>query len=258
MGFTIAMAGKGGTGKTTTAALWVRALAEFGAGAVLAVDADPNSTLHEALGTCVERTVGQITEDLMQTTEHTPGGMNKEAWLELHINQYLVENREFDLLAMGRPEGAGCYCFANNLVRSCIDNLSRSYEHVVMDNEAGLEHLSRRTTRDVDVLLIVSDPSLRGIRTAGRLSALADELDIDVKARYLIVARADEPLDPELVAAAAETGLEILGVIPDDPDITVCDRTDKGLFDLPADSPALAAVREMVAKAIPALDSARL
>jgi len=255
MGFTIALAGKGGTGKTTTAALWVRALRQLGAGPVLAVDADPNATLHEALGECVERTVGQITEDLMQTTEHTPGGMSKESWLELHINQYLVESREFDLLAMGRPEGAGCYCFANNLVRSCIDNLSRGYEHIVMDNEAGLEHLSRRTTRNVDVLLIVSDPSVRGIRTAGRLSALADELDVDIKARYLIVSRTDEPLDPALTVAAAETGLEILGTIPDDPGITACDRADQGLFDLPGDSPALAAVLEMVRVAIPSLRS---
>ncbi|MDZ4063633.1 MAG: AAA family ATPase, partial [Coriobacteriia bacterium] len=134
MAFTIALAGKGGTGKTTTAALVVRALRELGAGAVLAVDADPNSTLHEALGTDVDRSVGEITEEMMQSPEATPGGMSKDAWMEYNVQRYVVETREFDLLSMGRPEGAGCYCYANNLVRGCVDDLSRSYEYVVLDN----------------------------------------------------------------------------------------------------------------------------
>jgi CO dehydrogenase maturation factor len=170
MAFTIALAGKGGTGKTTTAALMVRALREMGARSVLAVDADPNACLHEALGTEVERSVGQITEEMLENPEANPGGMSKDAWLELNIQRFVVEETEYDLLSMGRPEGSGCYCYANNLVRGCIDDLQRSYEYVVMDNEAGLEHLSRRTTRDVDLLLIVSDPSVRGIRTAGILN----------------------------------------------------------------------------------------
>lgn len=230
----------------------VRALRDLGARAVLAVDADPNSTLHEALGLEVERSVGEITEELLASAESTPGGMSKDAWLELNVQRYLVESRGVDLLSMGRPEGAGCYCYANNLVRGCVDSLARAYPYVVMDNEAGLEHLSRRTTRDVDALLIVSDPSVRGIRTAERLDALASELEIVVGRRYLVIDRAEEPLDQALVAAADATGLEFLGVIPDDDAVTRADLDGHGLLDLPSDSPAVVAVRVMVASILPA------
>jgi len=255
MAFTIALAGKGGTGKTTTAALAVRALREFGARSVLAVDADPNSTLHEALGVEVERSVGEITEEMLANAESNPSGMTKNVWLEYNVQRYVVEARDFDLLSMGRPEGSGCYCYANNLVRGCIDGLARSYEYVVMDNEAGLEHLSRRTTRDVDVLLIVSDPSVRGIRTAGRLNELADELRIDVGARYLIINRAEDPLDPALVAAAQETGVPIIGVVPSDDGIVRADLDGVGLFALDPFSPALAAVKHLIARTVPAFAS---
>jgi CO dehydrogenase maturation factor len=253
MAFNIALAGKGGTGKTTTAALVVRALRDLGAATVLAVDADPNSTLHEALGVEVERSVGEITEEMLKSVEATPGGMSKDAWMEYSIQRYVVENPEFDLLSMGRPEGAGCYCYANNLVRGCVDSLSQGYSHVVMDNEAGLEHLSRRTTRDVDILLIVSDPSIRGVRTAQRLSELVDELDIGVAARYLIINRVSTSLDPALQEAAEQSGLELLGVVPTDQEIIKCDLAGSGLFDLPRNSPALTEVRRMIAAAVPAL-----
>jgi CO dehydrogenase maturation factor len=252
LAFTIAFAGKGGTGKTTTAALTVRALRELGARTVLAVDADPNSTLHEALGVHIERSVGEITEQMMQSPEATPGGMSKDAWMELNIQRYVVETREFDLLAMGRPEGAGCYCYANNLVRGCIDDLQRNYAYVVIDNEAGLEHLSRRTTRDVDALLIVADPTVRGIRTAMRLSELADELEIGVGSRHLIINRAEEPLNPALAVVIEQTGVPLLGTIPADEGIVGCDLAGRGLFDLHDDSPALAAVRRMIASLVPA------
>jgi CO dehydrogenase maturation factor len=255
MSFTIALAGKGGTGKTTIAALCVRGLRELGVKDVLAVDADPNSTLHEALGAEVERSVGEITEELLQNAEQTPGGMSKDAWLELHVNRYVVEASEFDLLSMGRPEGAGCYCYANNLVRGCIDGLSRGYDYVVMDNEAGLEHLSRRTTRNVDALMIVSDPSVRGIRTATRLDELVSELDIGVGARYLIVNRGEESLDPALIAEIESTGLEFLGVVPHDEGIVRCDLDGSGLFALPLDSEALTTLKRMLTEAVPALSS---
>jgi len=258
MAFTIALAGKGGTGKTTTAALMVRALRDLGTSAVLAVDADPNSTLHEALGLEVERSVGEITEELRVSAGSIPGGISKDAWLEFNVHRYLVESRSVDLLSMGRPEGAGCYCYANNLVRGCIDSLARAYPYVVMDNEAGLEHLSRRTTREVDALLIVSDPSVRGIRTAERLDALASELDIVVGKRYLVINRAEEPLDPALVAAADATGLEFLGVIPDDDAVTRADLDSRGLLDLPSDSPAVVAVSLMLASILPAEAPTRL
>lgn len=251
MAFAIAMAGKGGTGKTTTAALVVRALAELGAASILAVDADPNACLHEALGVEVERSVGEITEQMLANAESNPGGMSKHLWLEYNVQRFLVESRAFDLLSMGRPEGSGCYCYANDLVRGCIDDLQRGYGFVVMDNEAGLEHLSRRTTRDVDLLLLVSDPSVRGVATVARLSGLADELKIAVGARYLVVDRATEPLDPALYDAVEGTGIPLLGVIPPDEGVTRADLTGAGLFDLPGDSPALAAVRAMLAGVVP-------
>jgi CO dehydrogenase maturation factor len=256
MAFTIALAGKGGTGKTTMAALIVRSLRDLGAKSVLAVDADPNACLHDSLGVTVERSVGEITEDMLVAPESNPGGMSRDAWMEYNIQRYVVEASEFDLLSMGRPEGAGCYCYANNLVRGAMDNLSRGYQYLVMDNEAGLEHLSRRTTRNVDVLLLVADAAVRGVRTAATLSQLADELQVDVGARYLVINRADEPLHPALEAAVAETGVPLLGVVPSDENIALNDLSGTGLFSLPSDSPALARVRTMIAEAIPALKHA--
>jgi CO dehydrogenase maturation factor len=223
---------------------------------VLAVDADPNACLHDSLGVTVERSVGEITEEMLAAPDANPGGMSKDAWVEYNVARYLVETRDFDLLSMGRPEGSGCYCYANNLVRGAMEGLSRGYQYVVMDNEAGLEHLSRRTTRNVDLLLIVSDAAVRGVRTAATLSQLADELDVAVGSRYLVVNRADEPLHPTLEQAISETGLPLLGVIPADEAIAERDLNGTGLFGLPSDSPALTRVRSMIAEAIPALSHA--
>ncbi len=257
MAVTLAFAGKGGTGKTTLAAITVRLLGEAAARSVLAVDADPNSTLHEALGVEVERSVGEITEEMLISAGESTG-MPKETWLEYNVQRYLVERQGYDLLSMGRPEGAGCYCYANNLVRGCIDKLARGYEYVVMDNEAGLEHLSRRTTRDVDVLLLVSDPSVRGIRTVARISALADELKIGVGARYLVINRGAEPLDPVLYAEAERTGLELAGVVPDDRAVTQADLDGSGVLAMPADATSLEAMRRVVSVVVPALRGAAL
>jgi len=252
MAYTIALAGKGGTGKTTVASLIVRALDEMGAKSVLAVDADPNACLHEGLGVDVERSVGEITEEMLENANSNPNGMSKDAWMEYNVQRYVVETRHFDLLSMGRPEGAGCYCYANNLVRACVDDLAQGYSYVVLDNEAGLEHLSRRTTRDVDLLLVVADPAVRGIRTAATLSALADELKIAVGARYLIVNRAEEPLADALIAAIDSAGVPLLGTVPPDDGIATIDLEGTGVFDLPDDSAALAAVKRLLTIAIPA------
>ena len=248
MSFTIALAGKGGTGKTTTAALVVRALRELGARDVLAVDADPNSTLHEALGVEVERSVGEITEEL-HAVRRGNARRDEQGCLARAEHPPLCrgETRSSTCSRWVARRASGCYCYANNLVRGCIDSLSRGYEYVVMDNEAGLEHLSRRTTRNVEALLIVSDPSVRGIRTAGRLDELANELEIDVGERYLVVNRAEDPLDPALQRAAEETGLTMLGDSPRrSPRSPNATWTATGLFDLPDASPALVAVRDMV------------
>jgi len=247
MTLTIATAGKGGTGKTTLAGLLVRALVEEKMTPVLAVDADPNSCLHESLGTEPNRTVADLTEELKAAEgAPAPGGMTRDVWMEYGLQGCLTEETGFDLLTMGKPEGAGCYCYANNLVRGCIDALTRSYKAIVMDNEAGLEHLSRRTTRDVDVLLLVADPSVRGIRTVARLSALADELGIDVGTRMLVVNRASEPLHPALIDEAAAAGLPITAVIPNDPAVGACDLGGDGLQALPDDSPSVVASRRLL------------
>ncbi|MBE0476329.1 MAG: carbon monoxide dehydrogenase [Coriobacteriia bacterium] len=245
MSFTIAFAGKGGTGKTTLAALAVRELTTR-PGSILAVDADPNANLHEALGVDVERSVGEVTEDLMGSVDDLPPGMTKDVWMEYHIQQVLAEGPRFDVLSMGRPEGPGCYCYANTLVRRYLDMLADSYEWVVVDNEAGMEHLSRRTTRDVDALVLVSDPSVRGIRIAARLAGLADELRVCAGRKLLVVNRAREPLAPALLAEASAAGLAVTGVVPPDELIAELDLGGRPTVELPAASEAVGAVRRLV------------
>jgi CO dehydrogenase maturation factor len=236
---TIAVAGKGGTGKTTLAGLLISRLADVQAGAILAIDADPASNLHTVLGLELERTVGDIRED---TTEKAHAnqldpGVAKADLFDYEINASIVEGTGVDLLAMGRPEGPGCYCAANSMLRTIVDRIAGSYEWVVIDNEAGLEHLSRRTARSIDLLLIVSDPTVRGLTTAGRIVALIDELKTEVGAHALIVNRADGELTPELEATIAEYGLDLLAVLPGDPRIASLDATGEALVELPADSP---------------------
>ena len=203
MTVTIAVAGKGGTGKTTLAGLLIRRLAEAQAGPILAIDADPASNLNTVLDLPLEKTVGDVREETSEKARANmlEAGIAKSDLLDYEINSSLVEGVNVDLLAMGRPEGPGCYCAANNMLRIIIDKIADSYPWVVIDNEAGLEHLSRRTTRDVDVLFIVSDATVRGITTAGRVAALLGELETRVGRHYLIVNRAAQGLSPELEAA---------------------------------------------------------
>jgi CO dehydrogenase maturation factor len=249
MTVTIAVAGKGGTGKTTICGMLVRYLAQQGSGPVLAIDADPASNLNDVLGMQLEKTVGDIREDTadkVRANKLEPG-VSKQELLDYEINASIEEGHGFDLLAMGRPEGPGCYCAANNMLRVIVDRIAKSYSWVVIDNEAGLEHLSRRTTRDVDVLLVVSDPSLRGLTTAGRVVNLIDELKTKVGKHYLIVNRArDGVLTPQLEQAVADFGLNLLAILPDDPAIASFDAAGKALVDLPDDSPARAALQTVI------------
>jgi CO dehydrogenase maturation factor len=249
---TIAVAGKGGTGKTTLAGLIVRNLVARNAGPVLAIDADPASNLNDVLDLELDKTVGDIREDTSDKARanQLDAGIAKADLLDYEINASIVEGKGVDLLAMGRPEGPGCYCAANNMLRVIVDRIAKSYEWVVIDNEAGLEHLSRRTTRDVDVLLVVSDPSIRGLTTAGRVVGLIDELKTKVGAHYLIVNRATGDLTPELEQAIADFGLNLLAVIPSDPTIAEFDAVGKALVDLPADSPASSALQTAIDKAL--------
>jgi len=237
--FLIAMAGKGGTGKTTVAAMALRYLIERGKTPVLAVDADANSNFNEVLGLEVDMTVGQAREEMKKG-----GGLvdiTKDQLIEMRINQALVEADGFDLIAMGQPEGPGCYCAANNLVARFMDVLQKNYPYIVMDNEAGMEHVSRLTTKDVNLLVLVSDPSWRGIQAARRLKDLSRQLKIVVGRAVLIVNRATNGISPRSQEEIEAQGLELAGLIPEDPLIAEFDSQGRPTYRLPADSPALQA-----------------
>lgn len=247
--FTIAVAGKGGTGKTTLTGLVIRYLIEKRKGPVLAVDADANSNLNEVLGLKCDCTVGHVREEALGTAGGRPHGMSLDEYLDMRIEQALVEAPGYDLLVMGRPEGPGCYCAANNVIRRYTDHLIESYPYIVTDNEAGLEHLSRRTTHDTDLLLIISDPSARGILTAGRVNGIVDELSLDVRRRLLIVNRVtDGGLTPELTAVVEREGLKLAGTVPSDLNITGFDAQGRPLIELPGDSKAVVALYEILDK----------
>ena len=190
MGDVIVVAGKGGTGKTTVCACLTLMLAKRKAGSVLAVDADPNSNLPEALGIARVGTISGIIDGIAKDPESVPKGMGKDAFIEYRIHSDISENDGFDLLVMGRPEGPGCYCYINNVLRNCLGKLIAHYRFVVIDNEAGMEHFSRKTMRSCDQLLVVSDETQAGLRSAKRIFSLIDELGISAKRRFLIVNRA--------------------------------------------------------------------
>jgi CO dehydrogenase maturation factor len=247
---TIAVAGKGGTGKTTLTALIIDHLVKNKKGSVLAIDADPSSNLNLALGVSLHDTVGDVREETATAVGggRALGGLSKWDYLDLRINEALVEESGFDLLAMGRPEGPGCYCAANNILRTSVDRLSAAYDYVVIDNEAGLEHLSRRTTRDVDLLLIVSDPTLRGIVAAGRVAEVIDELKTSVGAAYLIVNRVTGDQLPEpLQKAIAEHKLQLAGLIPLDPAVGALDAQGEPIVRLSGDAPARRSLEAILA-----------
>ena len=186
MAFTIAVSGKGGAGKTTMAGLIIRRLTEKGA-AVLAVDADPNSCLGQYLGVAPKRTIADIREDAIQQRLAVSPGVPKERIIQYELQACVLESRKFDFIAMGRPEGPKCYCYVNHLLREYLDQLAGDYPFVVVDNEAGMEHLSRRTTNDVDVLLAVAEPTVIGLQTIERIFKLADTLPIVVRRREVVL-----------------------------------------------------------------------
>jgi len=246
MGQVIAVTGKGGVGKTTVAALMVRLLVEAKRGAVLAVDADPNLNLNAALGVEVAETVGDLREEGLVRAPSLPGGMAKSEFLQMRIQQALVESPGFDLLAMGRPEGPGCYCFANSILRACVDRMGKQYAYVVVDCEAGLEHLSRRTAGDVDFLLLLSDPSLRSLDTAARALQLIEQLHTGVGKKAFAFTRVSDGLPPELAEAARARGLPPAFLIPEDPEVRALDLEGRPLVGVGAQSPCLQAVRAIM------------
>lgn len=244
----IAISGKGGTGKSTFAALVIRWLSEQRAKSILAVDADSNVNLNDILGVKIKDTVGAIREEMKKSINNLPAGMTKQQFLEYKIQTSLVETRCFDLIAMGRPEGPGCYCYANNLLRDILKTLGENYGYVVIDNEAGMEHLSRRTTQNIDYLLSVSDASPRGIQTAARISRLIEELDTRVRARFLIVNRAPEVLTETVRSVIEQEKLHLLGVIPEDTNILRMDRDGTPVHNISVKSSAYKAIDQIMHK----------
>ena len=221
---TIAIAGKGGTGKSTLSAITVRWLSDHVSKSILVVDADSNVNLNELLGVDIKETVGGIREEMKQKVQKLPGGMTKQQFLEYKIQSSVVETPDFDLIAMGRPEGPGCYCYANSVLRDVLKTLAGNYEYVIIDNEAGMEHLSRRTAEGIDYLLMISDATVRGIHTAGRIGRLVGELETRIKERYLILNRVRGSLPPVAAECINSEELDLLCTIPEDERIYATDQ----------------------------------
>ena len=245
----IAVAGKGGTGKTTLCGLIIKHLSSMEKGQVLAVDADPNSNLNEVLGVQAPETLGDIREIVLQNTsgENRPGGMTKQEYMDFMFGDALAEEDDFDLLVMGRTQGEGCYCFINGILRNQIDKYSGTYSHIVIDNEAGLEHISRGTLPKVDTLILVSDCSRRGIQAAGRAAILVEDLKLKPETLKLVINRApnSELADGVLEEIKAQN-LDLLGIIPQDENIYRYDSEGKPTVDVPEDSPIKISVKKII------------
>jgi CO dehydrogenase maturation factor len=248
MTVTLAIVGKGGTGKTTFAALTVRYLREIGRIPILAIDADPSSNLNMALGMELHETVGEIREDTRdQVTGGTfQPGISKPDWFQYQVEQCVEEGDDVDLLAMGRPEGPGCYCAANHMLREAIDRLGNNYESVVIDNEAGMEHISRQTTRDVDWLFIITDPSQRGLAAAEHIIRLVDSLGTRIGRSGLIVNRVAGELADSFRERASALGIPLLGTLPQDSAIGEYDAEGRPLIELDDSSAVYPAVKAIL------------
>ena len=241
----IAVSGKGGMGKTTLAALVVRHLIERGETPVLAVDADPNSNLGDKLGVEVHSSVGALREDAAKQKHTAPSGTPKQRGIEYDVQQAVIEGRGFDLLVMGRGEGPGCYCSVNNMVRGFLHDLSSGYKHVVVDNEAGMEHLSRRTDDKVDLMLVVADRTPTGLKSAKRIAQLARELEVVNGQIGLVLNRVPDG-DTCAESMSVDTGLAALGCIPDDPRIEDFELRSEPLLGLPRDCTAVTALSDIL------------
>jgi len=238
----IAVAGKGGTGKTSFCALLTKYLIEKGKTPILAVDADANANFNEVLGLEIQsETISQVIEQTKDPTK-IPGNMIQETFIEYKLKDSLSEGEHVDLLVMGGPEGPGCYCFANNILRKHLGNLETGYKYIVVDNEAGLEHISRKTTHNVDYMFVISDSSVRSIKSAGRVKQLLESMKTMVRKVFLIVTRANEEDMKLLEGEIANTGIELAGFIPSDKMITEYDIHSKPLIGLPSESDAVRAV----------------
>jgi len=246
LSFNIAVAGKGGSGKTSLASLVIRYLMKKGAGPILAVDADPNANLGESLGLDIKQTVGSLIASFNDEKINIPPGMTKEAYLDVKLNEAIVETKGIDLVTMGRGEGPECYCYPNVILRKFADSLSGNYPYMVMDNEAGMEHLSRRTTQDVDELLIVSDHTVKGVRTVARIIELVEELKLIVKRQSVIINQVPNGLDPLVAEELKRLGIKPTATIPIDKELVNYDIQMKPLLELPDSSKAVKAVNNLM------------
>ena len=247
MSIKIAVAGKGGCGKTSITTLVIRYLKKNGQVPILAVDADPNANLGESLGLKVGQTIGTILDAFQHDKISIPPGLTKEAYLEYKLNETVVESQGLDLITMGRGQGPECYCYANTVLKKFIESLSDAYTYVVMDNEAGMEHLSRKTTDDVDVLLLVSNHSVKGVRAIGRIIELTNELKLHIKKKLVVINLVPDKLDPLVAEELTRLGLKADIIIPEDKTLYRHDLEQKPLMDMPDNSPAVNAIAKMMA-----------
>lgn len=236
MTYIIGITGKGGVGKTTFSALLIKAIIEKKLGVILAVDADPNHNLNQKLGLEVENTIGDLREDIVKSVDNLPPSMSKHEYVEYQVRMALTESENFDLLVMGRQEGPGCYCYINNILRSYVDTLADNYDFIVIDNEAGMEHLSRRTTKAMDALFVVSDPSKIGIETASRIKDLAKDMELKIGTHVLILNRVVGELPDSLKEEISKGGFDHVFILPNHDTIGRFNMEGRDMLSLPPDS----------------------
>lgn len=250
MSFKIAVAGKGGCGKTSLAALVVRYLKNHGKVPILAVDADANANLGESLGLKVGQTIGTILDLFQHEKISIPQGMTKEAYLEYKLNETIVESSGIDLVTMGRGQGPECYCYPNVILKKFIDGLASNYTSVVMDNEAGMEHLSRKTTEDMDALLLVSNHTVKGVRAIARIKALVNELKLSFRKQLVVINLVPDKLDPLIAREMEQLGLKADAIIPEDDELYQFDLEQKPLLNMLETSISVQAVNALMEKVI--------
>ena len=248
MSFNIAVAGKGGSGKTSVTSMVIRYLINNKTGPILAIDADPNANLGESLGLDIKQTIGSIIASFNEEKINIPSGMTKESYLDIKLNETIVESKGLDLVTMGRGEGPDCYCYPNLILRKFVDTMVDNYPYMVMDNEAGMEHLSRRTTQNVDELLLISDHSVKGVRTLARIRELVDELKLEVKRQSVLINMVPDGLDPVVAEELKRLDLNPTATIPLDEEVYQYDLKLKPLLDLPDTSKAVKTVGDLMTK----------
>ena len=252
MSYTIAMAGKGGTGKSTTATLIIRYITQELGKTVLAVDADPNSSLGISLGVNVKGTIADIRDDIVEKRVDIPAAMSKDRYIEYCIENCIVEENKFDLLTMGRPEGPKCYCYANNLLRKYLDKAEKSYPYIVIDTEAGMEHLSRRTTNDVDLLIIAFESTIIGVHTAQRITELIESLPIKIKESIYVMCKIPEKgVSEKVEAEISRLGFEISAKLPFDDEIYDHITSGESLMEISKENAVYSEIRNLMNKYVP-------